>query len=237
MTTENMSTLTKDILQDIQVKQEKNAQTRETARAAALKHAREDTCTAPTGSSKMPQEREDTCTAPIEDVKAEHRQGDCLFAAIIMQYTARCRALPGMAPHHACLESVKAFRQAIMRWVQTNVDIVSPWYPDALNHKFVKSIGQHRWGGNLELAVAASILQCDIQIIPMKGDAPITVSPLMATDPRGLSLEKWRAGHRLRTVRNRAKHAWLSRQSGPVRCESMAALSLDRLTGCGSAWS
>ena len=90
-----------------------------------------------------------------------------------------------MEVHHACLESVKAFRQAIMRWVQTYEDIVSPFYPDAKNPKFVKSIGQHQWGGNLELAVAATILQCDIQIIPMIGDDLITVPPLTVTGPRG----------------------------------------------------
>ena len=56
----------------------------------------------------------------VEDVKAESRQGDCLFAAIIMQYKARRNKLQGMTRHHACLESVKAFRQAVMQWVQTN---------------------------------------------------------------------------------------------------------------------
>ena len=129
--------------------------------------------------------RPDAIQLQVEDVEAEYSQEDCLFAAIIMQYKARCRALPGMEVHHACLESVKAFRQAIMRWVQTYEDIVSPFYPDAKNPKFVKSIGQHRWGGNLELAVAATILQCDIQIIPMIGDDLITVPPLTVTGPRG----------------------------------------------------
>ena len=43
----------------------------------------------------------------VEDVKAESRQGDCLFAAIIMQYKARCSALPGMAQHTtSCLPRV-----------------------------------------------------------------------------------------------------------------------------------
>jgi hypothetical protein len=68
--------------------------------------------------------RPDAIQLQVEDVKAEYSQEDCLFAAIIMQYKARCRALPGMEVHHACLESVKAFRQAIMRWVQTYEDIV-----------------------------------------------------------------------------------------------------------------
>ena len=88
----------------------------------------------------------------VEDVKAESRQGDCLFAAIIiiMQYKARCSDISGMEQHHACLKSVKSFRRAVMQWVQENLAIVTPWYSAAKNPTFVESIGQRRWGGDLD---------------------------------------------------------------------------------------
>jgi hypothetical protein len=106
-----------------------------------------------------------------------------MFEAIRMQYTARCLELPGCASHHACLESVRTFRQAIMQWVQKNLGLVVQWYPDAQDPNFVNSIAKHKWGGDLELA--ATVLQCDIQIIPMKGSEPILVTPLTVTGSRG----------------------------------------------------
>jgi hypothetical protein len=76
--------------------------------------------------------------------------------------------------------------------VQTNLQFAKKWHPDARDPKFVKRIGKDIWGGDLELAAAASILQCTIQIIPMKGNKPILVTPNKVTgSPRPLLILGW----------------------------------------------
>ena len=125
--------------------------------------------------------RPDAQSLCVEDVGGQYRQGDCLFQAIRMQYVERSQQLPGVLKRHTYLESVKTFRHAIMEWVKDNLDRLQPLFHELKDPSVVSSIAQSRWGEHLELAAAATMLQCRIQIIPMKGNAPILVTPLYGT--------------------------------------------------------
>ena len=72
-----------------------------------------------------------------------------------------------------------------MQWVQKNLALVVHGFPDALNPQFVKSIAKQKWVGHLELAAEATILQCDVQIILMKGIEPIPVTALTVKGSQG----------------------------------------------------
>ena len=72
--------------------------------------------------------RQDTDAALQESVPlapSTAPQYESNIEAIRMQHKARCIDHPGCASHHACLDSVKTFRQAVIHWVQQNA---KKWY-------------------------------------------------------------------------------------------------------------
>ena len=113
----------------------------------------------------------------VKDVGDPYRQGDCLFQAIYIHYLERCQQLPGCKGHD-CLASVKDFRCAIIKWIKEHLESDGSHYFPSWQHPILSTALPIQNGGIIWNCIAATMLRRNIQVIPMKGNAPIDATPL-----------------------------------------------------------